>query len=204
MAIQTPGKRPAKRFLKSKVMSGKFGKGRKSANSDLQLTSMVDMFTLLVIFLLANFSATGDVLFMSKEIQLPTASHGSEIERAPVVAITDNFIGLEGQKVVDVDQIAHDEILNIQALEDNLRDLKKREEFVHQLDKDHQFAGKINIQADKRTHFKIIKRVMYSCAMAGYGNINFAILAGKQDKSTPGAPGAPGAPAAAPADQKPN
>ena len=146
MAIQTPGKRPAKRFLKSKVMSGKFGKGRKGTNSDLQLTSMVDMFTLLVIFLLANFSATGDVLFMSKEIQLPTASHGSEIERAPVVAITDNFIGLEGQKVVDVDQIAHDEILNIQALEDNLRDLKKREEFVHQLDKDHQFAGKINIQ----------------------------------------------------------
>ncbi len=133
---------------------------------------------------------------MSKEITtLPTASHGTEIERAPVVAITDNFIGLEGQKVVDVDQIArHDEILNIQQLEDNLRDLKKREEFVHQLDKDHVFAGKINIQADRKTHFKIIKRVMYSCALAGYGNINFAILAGKQDKGPPG-----GAPAAAPA-----
>ncbi len=42
--------------------------------------------------------------------------------------------------------------------------------------KDHVFQGKINIQADRKTHFKIIKRVMYSCAMAGYGNINFAIL----------------------------
>jgi biopolymer transport protein ExbD len=195
MAIRAPGKRPANRFQKSKVMNGKFGKGRKVANSDLQLTSMVDMFTLLVIFLLANFSASGEVLFMSKEIQLPTASHGTEIERAPVVAITDNFIGLEGQKVVDVDQIAHDEILNIQQLEDNLRDLKKREEFVHQMDKDHQFEGKINIQADKKTHFKIIKRVMYSCAMAGFQNINFAVLAGKQDK--PAAAGAAGA--AAPA-----
>src|SRR3984957_11943350 len=194
MAIKNPGKRPAKRFLKSKVMGGKFLKGKKSGNAELQLTSMVDMFTLLVIFLLANFSASGDVLFMSKDIQLPTASHGNELERAPVVAITDNFIGLEGQKVVDVDQIAHDEILNIQQLEDNLRDLKKREEFVHQLDKDHQFAGKINIQADKKTHFKIIKRVMYSCAMAGYNQINFATLAGKQD-TPPGAPGA--APAAA-------
>ena len=182
MAIKTPGKRPAPRFQKSKVMGGKFGKGRKGGNADLQLTSMVDMFTLLVIFLLANFSATGEVLFMSKDIQLPQASHGSEIERAPVVAITDNFIGLEGQKVVDVDQIAHDEILNIQQLEDSLRDLKKREEFVHQLDKDHQFEGKINIQADKHTHFKIIKRVMYSCAMAGFGNINFAVLQGKRDK----------------------
>jgi biopolymer transport protein ExbD len=199
MAIQAPGKRPAARFQKSKVMGGKFMKGKRAGNADLQLTSMVDMFTLLVIFLLSNFSASGDVLFMSKEIQLPTASHGTEIERAPVVAITDNFIGLEGQKVVDVDQIAHDEILNIQQLEDNLRDLKKREEFVHQLDKDHQFQGKINIQADKRTHFKIIKRVMYSCAMAGYGNINFAILAGKVDKG-PAAGGAPagGAAPAAP------
>ena len=200
MAIVTPGKRPSKRFLKSKVMGGKFAKGKRSANAELQLTSMVDMFTLLVIFLLANFNANGDVLFMSKEIQLPSASHGTELERAPVVAITDNFIGLEGQKVVDVDQIAHDEILNIQQLEDNLRDLKKREEFVHQLDKEHQFQGKVNIQADKKTHFKIIKRVMYSCAMAGYGNINFAILTGKQDKpaGTPGAADAPGAAPAAP------
>ncbi len=199
MAIKSPGKRPAKRFMKSKLMSGKFMKGKKSGNAELQLTSMVDMFTLLVIFLLANFSASGDVLFMSKDIQLPTASHGSELERAPVVAITDNFIGLEGQKIVDVDQIAHDEILNIQQLEDNLRDLKKREEFVHQLDKEHQFAGKVNIQADKKTHFKILKRVMYSCAMAGYTQINFAILSGKQDKGeTPGAPGAAPATAAAP------
>ncbi len=182
MAIQTPGKRPAPRFQKSKVMGGKFAKGRKPSDSALQLTSMVDMFTLLVIFLLANFSATGEVLFMSKDIQLPTASHGTEIERAPVVSITNQFIGLEGQRVVDADQIAHDEVLNIQQLEDSLRDLKKREEFVHQLDKEHQFDGKINIQADKKTQFKIIKRVMYSCAMAGYGNINFAVLQGKQDK----------------------
>ncbi len=194
MAIQAPGKRPAPRFMKSKVMGGKFMMGMRSGNADLQLTSMVDMFTLLVIFLLSNFSAAGDILFMSKEITLPTASHGSELERAPVVAITDNFIGLEGQKVVDVDQIAHDEILNIQQLEDSLRDLKKREEFVHQNDKDHVFAGKINIQADRHTHFKIIKRVMYSCAMAGYGNINFAVLSGKQDK--PAAPGGAPAPAA--------
>jgi len=191
MAIQTPGKRPAPRFAKSKVMGGKFSHGKKTTNSDLQLTSMVDMFTLLVIFLLANFSATGDVLFMSKEIQLPTASHGTDIERAPVVAIADQFIGLEGQKVVDIDQISHDEILNIQQLEDSLRDLKKREEFVHQLDKEHQFDGKINIQADKKTHFKIIKRVMYSCALAGYNNINFAILSGKADKVADATPGAP-------------
>lgn len=163
-------------------MGGKFAKGRKPSDSALQLTSMVDMFTLLVIFLLANFSATGEVLFMSKDIQLPTATHGTEIERAPVVSITNQFIGLEGQRVVDADQIAHDEVLNIQQLEDSLRDLKKREEFVHQLDKEHQFDGKINIQADKKTQFKIIKRVMYSCAMAGYGNINFAVLQGKQDK----------------------
>ena len=135
------------------------------------------------------------LVFLTPTSAAPEASHGTEIDRAPVVAITDNFIGLEGQKVVDVDQISHDEILNIQQLEDSLRDLKKREEFVHQMDKEHQFSGKINIQSDKKTHFKIIKRVMYSCAMAGYGNINFAVLAGKADKG-----GAAGAPAAAPAN----
>ena len=38
----------------------------------------------------------------------------------------------------------------------------------------------MNIQADKQVPFKVIKRVMFSCQNAGYGNINFAVLDGGQ------------------------
>ena len=38
------------------------------------------------------------------------------------------------------------------------------------------FKGDVNIQANKEVKFKIIKRIMFSCATAGYTNINFAVL----------------------------
>ena len=46
----------------------------------------------------------------------------------------------------------------------------------------------MNIQADKAVPFRIVKRVMYSCGVAGYFNINFAAL------NTPAADAAAGAP----------
>ncbi len=172
MPIHAPGKHPAPRFEKNRALGG-----RKGTNADLQLTSMVDMFTLLVIFLLANFSATGDLGFWTSEIELPRASHGTELERAPVVSISDRLIGLDGQAVVAVDGLGGDGPLNLPALEDGLREIKKRGELVHLLDPGHRFEGKVVLQADRRTPFRLVKRVMFSCAAAGFGDIDFAVLA---------------------------
>jgi biopolymer transport protein ExbD len=43
-------------------------------------------------------------------------------------------------------------------------------------DPDHPFRGLINVQADRRIPFKVIKRVMFACNQSGFGNINFAAL----------------------------
>ena len=59
MAIVTPGKRPGDRIAASKVFGKKFGRGKKVGYASLMLTSLVDMFTIIVIFLLMNFSANG-------------------------------------------------------------------------------------------------------------------------------------------------
>ncbi|MGQ0507352.1 MAG: biopolymer transporter ExbD, partial [Myxococcaceae bacterium] len=64
------------------------------------------------------------------------------------------------------------------ALEEKLRDMKKQYEDLHAMAKDTEgaFKGDVNIQANKDVQFKIIKRVMFSCATAGYNNINFAVM----------------------------
>jgi len=74
MAIVQPGKRPAKRFEKSRILGGKIARGRKVTNAELNVVPMVDMMTMLVIFLLQQFSATGEVLYMQKDIRLPDAA----------------------------------------------------------------------------------------------------------------------------------
>jgi biopolymer transport protein ExbD len=177
MAIVQPGKRPAKRLAKSKILGGKISRGRKATNAELNVVPMVDMMTMLVIFLLQQFSATGEVLYMQKDIRLPDARHGQMIDAAPVVAVSADQVVVTGQKVADVSDLDRDAgYLDIPALEERLRDEKKRWDFIHQADPDKKWDGIVNIQADQKVPFRIVKRVMYSCGAAGYFNLNFAAL----------------------------
>ena len=178
MPIVLPGRRPAKRFEDSKVMGGKMQHGRMSVNADLNVVPMVDMMTMLVIFLLMQFSATGEILYMQKDIKLPDAQHGQTIETAPVVAISASQIIVSGQKVAEVADVERGEDFSIPGLEERLRDEKKRWDFIHQNDPDREknWKGDVNIQADQKVPFRILKRVMYTAGQAGYFNVNFATL----------------------------
>jgi len=177
MAIVQPGKRPAPRLQRSKVLGGKIVRGRKGTNAELNVVPMVDMMTMLVIFLLQQFSATGEVLYMQKDIRLPDARHGQMIDQAPTVAISADQVVITGQKVADVADLDRDAgYLNIPALEERLREDKKRWDFIHQSDPNRKWDGIVNIQADQKVPFRIVKRVMYSCGVAGYFNLNFAAL----------------------------
>jgi biopolymer transport protein ExbD len=189
MPIVIPGKRPAKRFEKSKILGGKISRGRKGTNAELNVVPMVDMMTLLVIFLLQQFSTTGEVLYMQKDIKLPNAHHGQVIEIAPVVAVSADQVVVTGVKVADVRELDQDPgYLNIPALEERLRDEKKKWEFIHQNDPDKKWDGLVNIQADKAVPFRIVKRVMYSCGVAGYFNVNFAAMDAGSGMAAAGTP----------------
>lgn len=176
--IVKPGKRPGKRLSKSKVFGAKFSKGAKGTNVELNLTSMIDIFVLMVVFLIQQFSADGDLLFMTDKIKMPEAANYEQIERAPVIQVSREDISIEGAMVAQVDDVAREELWNIQPLEEKLRDQKKAFDVLRQAGASGEFKGDINIQADKQVPFKIIKKVMYSANQAGYFNINFAVIAG--------------------------
>ena len=177
MAIQIPGKRMGKRFEHSKVFGSHALHSKKNGTADLNITPMVDMFVIIVLFLVANFSASGEVLMMSKDVSLPEASNVQDIEMAPVVTISKTEVIANGQLIGRIDDFVREDYLNIPVLEEKLRDMKKQFEDLHSAANDSgAFKGDVNIQGDKDSQFKIVKRVMFSCASAGYGNINFATL----------------------------
>jgi biopolymer transport protein ExbD len=178
MAIETPGKRFGKRLRRSKV----FGHGhvsKKPSNIDLLITPMVDMFVIIVLFLIANFSATGEILNMTKDIQLPTATHVDELELAPVIMVSNDDVIINGISVARVADLGREDYLTIPALEEKLREQRKETEELHALANDGTaFKGVVNIQGHKDVPFRVIKRVMFSCQSGGYANINFAVLRG--------------------------
>jgi biopolymer transport protein ExbD len=150
--------------------------GRKSLNAPLNLVAYIDMMTMLVIFLLMSFSATGEILFVQKNIVLPNAQNWAELERAPVIGVSKDVVTLDGMQVASADELMKDSNtgdFKVSELHDKLVTLKNNYKLLHPGE---EFNGIAIIQSDKNVEFKVLKKIMYSAAVAGYQNVNFAVV----------------------------
>ncbi len=149
--------------------------GRKALSEGLNLVAYIDMMTMLVIFLLMSFSATGEILFVQKNITLPDAQNWAELERAPVVAISKDVVTLNGSQVATMDELGKESAtgdFKITELHDQLVTLKNNWKLLRP---NEDFNGIAIIQADKKVEFKALRKVMFSAQVAGYNNVNFAV-----------------------------
>ena len=171
---------PAKRLLNHlplKFVAAKAGgHGAKATYASLNLTSMIDFLVIIVVFLLMSFAASGELLSIQRGLQLPDASQTTELERAPIVAIGKDVITLDGNRMTDVPSLLRDAGTagdwRIENLVVELDTLRRNWAIVHPREP---FPGAIVLQADKSTDFRVIKKVMYSAAQAGYANVSFAV-----------------------------
>jgi biopolymer transport protein ExbD len=170
--ITKPGPR-LKVHAPLKFVSGGAG-SKKSGYAELNLTSMVDMLTILVVFLLQTFSASGELLTVQKNIVLPEAQNFTDLEQAPIIAVSKDSVTLDGRPVADAGELNAENTADwkITKLHDELVTLKNNYKLLHPSD---EFKGMVIVQADRNVDFKVVKKVMYSCSMAGYMNVNFAI-----------------------------
>lgn len=187
MPIRVPGKHPFAPWLQdSKAIKG-HGKKRAS-NSDLLLTPLIDMFVILVVFLIMNFSANGQLVSISKDIQLPKAASVAELERAPIIQISAQTIAIEGFKVGDSEDILKDPDLRVPALTDKLTEMRKVDEMMHP---GQAFKGAIIVNCDKDIDFKLVRKVMMASAEAGYSAFNYAVLSAAKAAPAEGEGAAP-------------
>jgi biopolymer transport protein ExbD len=178
MAVKVRRERQSARFHHSKLLGKQHG--RKGGDVYLNVTAMVDMMMVLVIFLVMNFNASGEMLFLSKDIKMPTASHGDEVTRVPIIAISNkNQLYFEGVILTDLNNIdPNDPNWRIAELEEKLVDNRQRAEAIGKRDwgsPEEDPTTTVNVQSDKDTDFKLLKRVLYTCEQAGYGRIRLAV-----------------------------
>lgn len=139
---------------------------------ELPLTAMIDMFSILVIYLLMNFSATGDPFFMAKAgIVLPTSGKAAVMESAPLLSFSKGTYFLDALTPEGGMLKVEDTSPNLQKIAAALQDLQ-----IRQKRKDPKsFSGKINLQADENTPLLYVKRAMGAGTSAGWTSINFVV-----------------------------
>lgn len=129
---------------------------------NLSLTSMVDMFALIVIFLLANQGTVDEWIKTGRGIELPTARADTPPPRAASLQIS-----MQGVFGDDKPLMGYAEVKQTTA------PIGKWLASVPKLGKEG--ASYINIVADRRIPFGVIRRVVLACQGAGFGNVNLAV-----------------------------
>ena len=101
--------------------------------AELNLTSMVDMLTILVVFLLQTFSASGELLTVSKNITLPEAVNFRDLEQAPIIAVSRDSVTLNGDPKADSQELSRENTVDwkIPQLHDDLVVLKNNFKLLH-------------------------------------------------------------------------
>lgn len=186
MAIYAPGIRARRGYMRA---------GKRTMVAVLSLTAMVDMFTVLTVFLLQNYRV--EEIQLKKSVPLPQASAVKKLRPAHVVVVTQDEIFLDDLPVAKYEMVKEQEhwlIESLQvrlqkAIEDKKKEMesglkntlktalsKKTEEDEEEEERLKRFAwGRVTMQADKNIDFLTIKKVMYTITEAGASLINFAV-----------------------------
>jgi len=140
-----------------------------------QMTSLVDVLTVLVFFLLKNFSPEGDIMTPSKNLELPMSSAKTRPEVGLTIAISQKHILVEGTPVALVSEEQERPGTEIPSLSTFLEDKRKQTEAIAEYDKNVSFNGQLTIQGDRKIPYWLLQKVLATCGENGYSRFSLAV-----------------------------
>jgi biopolymer transport protein ExbD len=139
----------------------------------LNLTSLMDVFTILVFFLLVNQSAI-EVLEPPKEIKLPDSVVEAKPRQTLVIMVSSEMVMVQGEPVVAVGDLLNMKEELIPPVIARLGQIRQ-----HTIGLSTATVAKTNevvILSHKTIPFKVLKKLMSSCTVAGYNKISLAVI----------------------------
>ena len=147
---------------------------RKSRNAtmvDMNLVSLIDVFTILIFFLLS--SAGVETLIPSpKAVQLPASTADKAPKENLVIVVSAEDIVVEGRKVAAVADVLAQNADLIPGLDTELSLLAQRTAVRQE---NAGAAKALTIVADKDIPYRLLRKVMVTGAKAGFADVSFAV-----------------------------
>ena len=142
-------------------------KRSQNRNAALNMVSLMDIFTILVFFLLVN-ATSAEVLPSPKNIVLPEAVAEKLPSRNLVIAVDRQVIRLQGEAVITVKDALEGKQNSIKPLFNALRQAAATDKSVAD-------SKGVTIMGDQEIPYALLKKIMLTCAAAQYNHISFAV-----------------------------
>ncbi|HEB59353.1 MAG TPA: biopolymer transporter ExbD [Gammaproteobacteria bacterium] len=148
-------------------------KRKKKGLIALNMVSLMDIFTILVFFLLVNSSEV-EVVPSTKAIKLPESAAEAKPRETVAIVVNNKDLLVQGKRVAEVPRIMRDGRQGvIPALLKELQFHAKRAARIH---RDPKKRGKITIAGDRDIPYVLLKRIMLTCSQAGFPDIALAVV----------------------------
>lgn len=146
---------------------------RHKGSGTLNLVSLMDIFTILVFFLLVN-SSDVETLPNTKDLQLPESIAEEKAKETVVILIGETDILVQGSPVAKIDEVLATRGNDIPTLREAL--LAQNDRVMRRAAKDDVASREVTIMGDKDIPYRLLKKVMATCTEADYGQISLAVL----------------------------
>ncbi len=151
---------------------------KRNQSFTLNITSMTDMFTILLVFLLQSFAAGEVNIDPAEGLRLPTSSteknpvNGVKLSISPTeLKFDQTLVAKVSNNLIEASAIDASDSNFIKPLFDQLEAFNKKDPTLAK-------TGKLLLQADEALPFSTIRKVMYTASMAGFPNVKLITMAG--------------------------
>ena len=151
--------------------------GRHKMVATLNLTALMDIFTILLIFLLVNNNNAAK-LPDDQDIQLPESTAQELPNDVLIIQVSPSSVVIDGRKIADTQAVRAQEERTVEAL---VEELKFRASRALALDSEEE--REVMIQADRDVPYAVIKKLMRSCMETPYTKVACAVLKVAEEES---------------------
>lgn len=161
----------------------KFMDRRAPSHFKIQITSMVDMFVILLVFLLKTYSTSPVNITPKDGLRLPESTSSTDIVDVVKLVVSRDGVFVEDKKIIDLAQgklaanavDAHDASF-LRPLFEELDARAKHAKDISKVNDSFEFDGKVLMQADRDLAYDVLQKVMYTSMMAGYADVKLAVV----------------------------
>jgi biopolymer transport protein ExbD len=156
---------------------------RSPSSFKIQITSMVDMFIILLVFLLKSYSTSPVNVTPNSNLQLPQSTVSTDPVDVLKMVVSKTAVYVEDEKVVDiVNNQFDDSIVDandkgfIRPLFEMLDKKAQQSKDLSKVNETIEFDGKVFLQVDRDLPYSVLKKIMYTSMLAGYYDVKFAVV----------------------------
>ncbi|HXH73782.1 MAG TPA: biopolymer transporter ExbD [Bacteriovoracaceae bacterium] len=162
--------------------ASRFHRRSKNQVFDVDITSLLDILTILLVFLLQSYNSSGVTINVPKGIELPRSASETLNTFGVNIQVSKSQIWVDDTEVVNTDNTDNQNMFDEggRRIVPLYNELVKIKETIKQSEKlspqVKPFSGVANLVVEKSLKYSYLKRVMYTCAAAGFKEFKFVVL----------------------------